>query len=245
MLLDEKLYPGGLGKQIDSFDIIVRFNSCEVKGYEKYVGTRTTAIVMGTVWTLCGRYDDKGNVVRPMNPEHGARCTQRHVDEWWGRFAPYNQTVDDLNDVLLVTDASNFKRFVLPFMPPQVAVEDLTVPNKACFLKETDYEVWRGHHAPPGKKPAPLAYVGRQLRTGARFLMLLLIAGIEPTLVGFDPVANGTYLAHYAEVVVTANRTLTPYFTQMHNVLGELELFQQLVDEGRVKLLTPDPHFNE
>eukprot|EP00899_Mesostigma_viride_P000049 jgi/Mesvir1/10044/Mv18488-RA.1 len=242
MLLDQKLYPGGLGKQIDSFDIIVHFNSCDVKGYEKYVGTRTSAVVMGTVWSLCGEYDDKGNVVRAVSPAHGARCTQQHVDEWWGRFAPYNQTIDDLNDVLLISDEANFKRLVMHFMPPQVAVEDL---GWECFLTARDYEIWRAHHAPHGQKPPPLPRVSRQLRTGARFLMLMLIAGIEPTLVGFDLAANGTYLLHYAEVVKTANQTLTPKVSKRHNVVGEVELFRQLIDEGRMKLLAPDPSFNE
>jgi len=31
-----------LGKKIDSFDIVVRLNNYEIKGYEKYVGSKTT-----------------------------------------------------------------------------------------------------------------------------------------------------------------------------------------------------------
>ena len=34
-----------LGQTIDSFDLVVRFNKCVIKGYEEYIGTKTNIVV--------------------------------------------------------------------------------------------------------------------------------------------------------------------------------------------------------
>eukprot|EP00899_Mesostigma_viride_P014525 jgi/Mesvir1/23073/Mv16070-RA.1 len=196
---------------------------------------------MGTVWALCGKYNKHGRVVRLVDPAQG-HCTRKHVREWWGRFAPHEATIDDLNDVLLVTEDPNFERLAQRFMPKKVAIEHL---GKECFVTEVDYEVWRGRDSAPGQQPPGLPRMHRLLRTGARFLLLMLVADIQPTLVGFDLAANGTWLEHYSEMVITANHAFTPRSTNVHNVVGELALVRQLIAEGYVRLLTPDPRFDE
>lgn len=43
----EKVLEKELGEEINKFDKVIRFNSCKIKGFEKYVGTKTTDVFMG------------------------------------------------------------------------------------------------------------------------------------------------------------------------------------------------------
>jgi len=75
------------GKQIDNYDVVIRFNHGPIEGYEKYVGTKTTGrIVNGHCFG--GTTDPKRNPAAskdflPSRPKQDIICKTFNVDEFF------------------------------------------------------------------------------------------------------------------------------------------------------------------
>jgi hypothetical protein len=82
---------GAYGAAIDAHDLVLRFNSYEVEGYESHVGRRTD------VWFTCMRLPDKDFRARARYREVWTLSWQfdplkdknyQRWDEWFGAFEP-------------------------------------------------------------------------------------------------------------------------------------------------------------
>ncbi|WP_170606515.1 glycosyltransferase family 29 protein [Ruegeria arenilitoris] len=137
----------GLGKWIDSHDIVVRFNDCRVNGYERDVGSRTSILVCNPYAET--RPDRKvGDAVSPETVVAISSLTRRgdmaEFSRWVGRFPTmftYSPDIridcGDRSKVALTTGT-----YGLVLMSKLLKPSALFVTGFTMFQPGTDFHYW-------------------------------------------------------------------------------------------------------
>eukprot|EP00899_Mesostigma_viride_P011750 jgi/Mesvir1/20576/Mv14817-RA.1 len=172
-----------LGSCIDRFDRVIRFSNMKTLAYQSFQGTKTSHMVIGDFQPACGC-------------DAGDCCTPKQITEFWTRVKSSHA-----RNVLILFRNFNF----LPILsrsstPSGIRVVTARFPREAEHfqngksLRMALLNRWLDMLATQNSvlthRVPPKSYV----RAGLHTIMLLLLNGCKPYLVGFDTDAGNADL---------------------------------------------------
>jgi hypothetical protein len=217
------------GGGIDSFADVIRFNGALINNYSKHVGTKTTIQILAI--DLLGMFSEP--YVRPTDQSIEAKVLARkHNAKVFLDIFPVSKIITH-SPFLFDEEKQGDQRF-----------------RTATYLCENQSELdivymngWGEENAFSHFKTANefLVVLGLEPclnfggpRTGFKTILKLVLAGIKPTLYGFDIDVTMKFSGHYHE---KNHRSEIDEF-KSHDIRGEMVAINQLAGNGFIEVVS-------
>eukprot|EP00899_Mesostigma_viride_P002431 jgi/Mesvir1/12189/Mv00426-RA.1 len=238
---------GNMGRRIDKFPYIMRFNNLHVRGFEHHVGSRTSILFLGSLREIIKCTDEQ----KASGLESIACVTDDAARGLWSQVEETERS--GTHGLVSVLSAST--------QIPAFLLLSQHAPQEVRSMSR----VWRLSNWPSGKmanevldtlsKNNPRARLSTRfkpdvvLRNGMYAIIMLLQCGIKPTLAGFDVgLAQGdAYTHHYyprpEEPVQelsgrAARKAMRSHEKSYHDFYAEGQVLKELLTAGLISQLT-------
>lgn len=214
------------GANIDSHDCVVRFNGAVTQGFEKHAGSKTSIQVIGIdlAYLFHPRYR-RGS--KEQSQEKLSEVRQHNACEITSQFPSCKY---------ITFDPSDSKRNAIN---PQYASAQYLTKAKPDIDLYAFNERGSGSFMTYYEANKELELLGLRTRlshggprTGPKIVLRLLMAGIKPTLFGFDIDTSIQVARHYFDDVIQDQ--VDSY--KPHDIRGEMELMSELVAKDMIRL---------